>query len=81
MLPVLADCSHIWRARETICEFYSLLANWPELNVDSAMELLDGRYQDCCIRTSAVKQLDEKLDDDQMQLYLLQLVQVVYRVV
>uniref|UniRef100_A0A914CZ90 Uncharacterized protein n=1 Tax=Acrobeloides nanus TaxID=290746 RepID=A0A914CZ90_9BILA len=77
MLPVLADCPYIWKERETICEFYSLLANWPELNVDSAMELLDGRYPDCVVRATAVNKLDEKLGDDQMQLYLLPLIQAI----
>lgn len=76
MLPILADCPLIWRERETICEFYALLPNWPNLKVDGAMELLDGRYSDCCVRAAAVRLLDEKLVDDQMQLYLLQLVQV-----
>lgn len=31
MLVVLANCSVVWRERETICEFYRLLRDWPRL--------------------------------------------------
>ncbi|KAF7638027.1 hypothetical protein Mgra_00002480 [Meloidogyne graminicola] len=76
-LPVLADCALIWQTRETTSEFYRLLAKWPPLYVDTAIELLDGRYVDRRVRTLAVKNLDEALDDDQLQLYLLILVQAI----
>jgi hypothetical protein len=76
MLPVLADCALIWRDRETTCEFYHLLSEWPQLQVDTAIELLDGRYVDGRLRAMAVKHLDAALDNDQLHLYLLILVQV-----
>uniref|UniRef100_A0A1I8AW80 Phosphatidylinositol 3-kinase n=1 Tax=Meloidogyne hapla TaxID=6305 RepID=A0A1I8AW80_MELHA len=66
MLPVLADCAIIWRTPK-----------WPPLYVDTAIELLDGRYVDRRVRTLAVKHLDDALDDDQLQLYLLILVQAI----
>ena len=76
MLPVLADCSLIWCDRETTSEFYHLLLEWPQLQVDTAIELLDGRYVDGRLRALAVQHIDAALDDDQLQLYLLILVQV-----
>lgn len=93
MLVVLADCSIIWRERETICEFYHLLKNWPPLQVnflvflsflnvvlqiDTAIELLDSRYVDRKVRNLAVRNLDQSLDDYQLQLYLLILIQVLF---
>ena len=77
MLVVLADCSIVWKERENICEFYNLLKEWPNLAVDTAIELLDGRYVDGILRAMAVKHLDRALDDDQLQLYLLILIQAV----
>lgn len=75
MLPVLADCALISRDRETTSEFYHLLSGWPQLQVDTAIELLDGRYVDGRLRAMAVQHLDTALDDDQLQLYLLILIQ------
>ncbi|KAL3117853.1 hypothetical protein niasHT_006285 [Heterodera trifolii] len=45
------------------------------LVVDTACELLDGRYVDAKLRAMAVHHLDNALNDDQLQLYLLILVQ------
>ncbi|KAI3415984.1 hypothetical protein GPALN_005542 [Globodera pallida] len=77
MLPVLADCALLWRDRESSSEFYALLAEWPPLQVDTACELLDGRYVDAKLRAMAVHHLDNALNDDQLQLYLLILVQAI----
>uniref|UniRef100_A0A915DFE0 Uncharacterized protein n=1 Tax=Ditylenchus dipsaci TaxID=166011 RepID=A0A915DFE0_9BILA len=77
MLVVLADCALIWKGRDTIYEFYGLIRDWPALRVDTAIELLDGRYVDGALRALAVEHLDEALNDDQLQLYLLVLIQAV----
>ncbi|KAL3097841.1 hypothetical protein niasHS_000576 [Heterodera schachtii] len=45
--------------------------------VDTACELLDGRYVDAKLRAMAVHHLDNALNDDQLQLYLLILVQAI----
>jgi len=79
MLPVLADCPLIWSDRETTSEFYHLLSLWPSLRVDTAIELLDGRYVDRRLRAMAVEHLNSALDDDQLQLYLLILVGNFYK--
>jgi hypothetical protein len=75
MLPILADCAAIWAERERICELYHLLDHWPPLHVETAIELLDARYVDRRLRRFAVEQLDAALNNDQLQLYLLVLVQ------
>jgi hypothetical protein len=76
MVLVLADCPIIYRERETLCEFYTLLNDWPQLFVDTALELLDVRFPDRYVRAFAVRHLDKCLDNDQLLIYLLPLVQV-----
>lgn len=75
-LVVLAECSIVWCDRERTCEFYALLDDWPDLRIETAIELLDGKYVDRRVRQLAVEHLDRALNDDQFQLYLLVLVQV-----
>ncbi|KAI1712929.1 phosphatidylinositol 3- and 4-kinase domain-containing protein [Ditylenchus destructor] len=77
MILVLADCAVVWQEREKICEFYNLLRSWPSLNVDTAVELLDGRYVDLRLRAMAIEHLDNSLNDDQLRLYLLVLIQAI----
>lgn len=77
LVIVLADCSIIYKTRETLCEFYMLLKNWPQINVDTAVEMLDTRFRDCYVREFAVRRLDQGTDNDQIRLYLLPLVQVI----
>jgi phosphatidylinositol-4,5-bisphosphate 3-kinase catalytic subunit alpha/beta/delta len=57
-----------------VCEVTSLLQNWPKLPVEKALELLDYAYADQTVRSFAVECLKDVSDDD-LSLYLLQLVQ------
>lgn len=66
----------IYKEREYLCEFYTLLNDWPQLYIDTAMELLDVRFVDRYVRAFAVRHLDKTLDNDQMLIYMLPLVQV-----
>jgi hypothetical protein len=66
----------IYKEREYLCEFYTLLNDWPQLYVDTAMELLDVRFPDRYVRAFAIRHLDKCLDNDQLLIYLLPLVQV-----
>lgn len=75
-IVVLADCACIWREREKTCEFYAMLNEWPELRVETAIELLDGRYVDSRIRELAVKNLERALNNEELRLHLLALIQV-----
>ncbi|KAJ6633486.1 Phosphatidylinositol 4,5-bisphosphate 3-kinase catalytic subunit beta isoform, partial [Pseudolycoriella hygida] len=56
-LPCLLHCVQ-WNNRDEVSEMRSILTQWPDLNVEHAMELLDYA-------------------DEQLQLYLLQLVQAI----
>lgn len=51
-----------------------LLAQWTEIDVDDALELLGPGFENISVRAYAVDRL-HKADDDELQLYLLQLVQ------
>ena len=75
MLPIIIDLPFIWKTRELFCELYGALTEWPLIQVDAAMEILDGRCCDTWIRDAAVDRIDRALDNDQLQLYLLPLVQ------
>lgn len=76
---VLADCAIIWRDREKTCEFYAMLNQWPELHVETAIELLDKRFVDNSIRELAVKNLDRALNNEELHLHLLALIQVMIK--
>lgn len=52
----------------------ALLQNWTEIDVDDALELLGQDVLNSSVRAYAVDRL-RKADDDELQLYLLQLVQ------
>ncbi|KAK7202392.1 kinase-like domain-containing protein [Myxozyma melibiosi] len=51
-----------------------LLTKWIEIDVDDALELLGPSFKNPAVRSYAVDRL-RKADDDELQLYLLQLVQ------
>jgi phosphatidylinositol-4,5-bisphosphate 3-kinase len=65
-----------WNSREDIAEMYYLVKEWPILEPEKAMELLDYLYADQLVRKFAVECLAARLDDSDLQKYLLQLVQV-----
>ncbi|ETO25978.1 phosphatidylinositol-4,5-diphosphate 3-kinase, partial [Reticulomyxa filosa] len=64
-----------WTSRLHIAEAHKYLRVWRKpLYLADALELLDYRYADTCVRELAVKWLDE-MHDSELQQYLLQLVQ------
>ncbi|XP_071510184.1 phosphatidylinositol 4,5-bisphosphate 3-kinase catalytic subunit alpha isoform-like [Diadema antillarum] len=65
-----------WNSREDVAQLYILLKDWPDMDVETALGLLDCSYADLGVRTEAVNCLDRILSDEQLSLYLLQLVQV-----
>ncbi|XP_072040805.1 phosphatidylinositol 4,5-bisphosphate 3-kinase catalytic subunit beta isoform-like isoform X2 [Amphiura filiformis] len=72
-LPRLLQCVQ-WDNSSSVAQMQGLLQNWPELKPEEAMELLDYRYADKNVRKFAVMCL-EKLTDEELSQYLLQLVQ------
>lgn len=72
-LPCLLYCVE-WNNRNEVAEITALLQEWPVLKVERALELLDYAYADQYVRRYAVKCL-RKIQDDELLLYLLQLVQ------
>ncbi|XP_018318828.1 phosphatidylinositol 4,5-bisphosphate 3-kinase catalytic subunit delta isoform [Agrilus planipennis] len=73
ILPKLLLCID-WDDKKVFCEVYALLKDWPHLPVEKALELLDYAYSDQEVRRFAVKCLSN-LSDEDLLLYLLQLVQ------
>lgn len=76
-LPCLLYCVE-WNDRGQVSEVVSLLDEWPQdkMSVERTLELLDYAYADNYVRSFAVKCL-EKIKDEDLQLYLLQLVQAI----
>ncbi|XP_062699657.1 phosphatidylinositol 4,5-bisphosphate 3-kinase catalytic subunit beta isoform-like [Aedes albopictus] len=72
-LPCLLYCVE-WNDRNEVAEIVSLLQEWPILPVERALELLDYAYADQYVRRYAVNCL-RTIQDDELLLYLLQLVQ------
>ncbi|XP_053678088.1 phosphatidylinositol 4,5-bisphosphate 3-kinase catalytic subunit delta isoform [Anopheles nili] len=72
-LPCLLYCVE-WNNRDEVSEIVSLLQEWPKLLVERALELLDYAYADKYVRRYAVDCL-RTMQDDELLLYLLQLVQ------
>lgn len=72
-LPCLLHCVE-WNNRNEVAEITSLLQQWPILPVERALELLDYAYAEQYVRRHAVKCL-RTVQDDELLLYLLQLVQ------
>lgn len=55
---------------------YTLLNDWSDLKPHVAIELLNAAYFDIEVRRFAVKCLSKYMKDEDIQSYLLQLVQV-----
>ena len=55
---------------------YCLLKEWPLIEPESALELLDWNFPDPMVREFALRCLVQGLSDDKLSQYLLQLVQV-----
>ncbi|XP_030842909.1 phosphatidylinositol 4,5-bisphosphate 3-kinase catalytic subunit alpha isoform [Strongylocentrotus purpuratus] len=64
-----------WYSREDVSQLYVLLKDWPDMDAETALGLLDCSYADLGVRTEAVNCLD-RMSDEQVTQYLLQLVQV-----
>uniref|UniRef100_H2YGB1 Uncharacterized protein n=1 Tax=Ciona savignyi TaxID=51511 RepID=H2YGB1_CIOSA len=70
---VLASAN--WSSYKSVAMVQAMLNSWKPLSPEHAMELLDSQYADEHVRDFAVKCL-ESLRDDELQQYLMQLVQV-----
>lgn len=64
-----------WNDRKQVLLMYRMLDRWEQPGPVEALELLDAKFPDPKVRAAAVASL-ENLDDDELQLYLLQLTQV-----
>ncbi|XP_065339767.1 phosphatidylinositol 4,5-bisphosphate 3-kinase catalytic subunit beta isoform [Cloeon dipterum] len=73
MLPKLLDCLE-WNDRQQVADAISLVKQWPILPAEKALELLDYAYADQTVRSYAVECIS-KVSDEELSLYLLQLVQ------
>ena len=63
-----------WNSPNEIKQMTDLIPKWAEIDVDSALELLGPSFDNPVVRAYAVDRL-RKAGDDELQLYLLQLVQ------
>nr|CAH0099295.1 unnamed protein product [Daphnia galeata] len=73
LLPKLLLCIE-WNDYKETAEMLSLLPNWPKLPPARALELLDFAYADAGVRSFAIECV-RQVSDDELLLYLLQLVQ------
>ena len=74
LLPRVVDCVDYSDPKQ-VKELHSILRRWPILPVERALELLDYAYPDQVVRRFAVSCLRENATDNDVLLYLLQLVQ------
>lgn len=76
-LPCLLFCIE-WNNRDDVSEMTRILKKWPrnKMSMERTLELLDYAYADPSVRRFAVQGLDLIKDED-LQLYLLQLVQAI----
>lgn len=74
-LPCLLYCVE-WNNRNEVSEITRLLQKWPPIPIERALELLDYAYADQSVRRYAVNCL-RNVDDEELLLYLLQLVQAI----
>ncbi|XP_076265386.1 phosphatidylinositol 4,5-bisphosphate 3-kinase catalytic subunit delta isoform-like isoform X2 [Rhynchophorus ferrugineus] len=65
-----------WDKREDVSQITLLVRDWPKLPLEKALELLDYAYADPHVRGFAVECLKDMSDED-LLLYLLQLVQAI----
>lgn len=63
-----------WKNDREARQAAPLLGKWAEIGVDDALELLGPQFDHPVVRSYAVERL-KKADDEELQLYLLQLVQ------
>lgn len=63
-----------WNNHKTVAQVLTLLQDWPKLTPEKALELLDYAYADSMVRQFAIECL-KGISDDELLLYLLQLVQ------
>ncbi|KAK9476575.1 kinase-like domain-containing protein [Lipomyces japonicus] len=63
-----------WEDSREAKQAIELLSKWIEIDVDDALELLGPTFKNSTVRSYAVDRL-RKADDEELQLYLLQLVQ------
>jgi phosphatidylinositol 3-kinase len=63
-----------WKSPREARQAAPLLEKWAEIDVDDALELLGPHFDHPVVRSYAVERL-KKADDEELQLYLLQLVQ------
>lgn len=73
LLTKLLHCVE-WNDHREVAEATALVQQWPKLPVEKALELLDYAYADQTVRSFAVRCLVDVSDED-LSLYLLQLVQ------
>ncbi|KAG1457426.1 hypothetical protein G6F56_006606 [Rhizopus delemar] len=64
----------VWTDATEVRQAVDILPLWVDIDVDDALELLGKEFQNRTVRSYAVQQL-KKADDDDLLLYLLQLVQ------
>ncbi|KAI9341366.1 kinase-like domain-containing protein [Obelidium mucronatum] len=64
----------VWNDTVESRQAVELLNGWVDINTEDALELLGQAFENKSVRTYAVNQL-RKADDEELQLYLLQLVQ------
>lgn len=74
-LPRLLDAID-WKSRSQLSQLYVLLDEWGQVSLETALRLLNTRYEDSYVRQHAVKWLNECLSDEMLSCYLLQFVQV-----
>ncbi|XP_075148602.1 phosphatidylinositol 3-kinase 92E [Haematobia irritans] len=72
-LSILLHCVN-WNKRDEVAEMWYLLNEWPTISVERSLELLDYAYPDPAVRNFAIRCL-RNLRDEELLLYLLQLVQ------
>jgi phosphatidylinositol 3-kinase len=63
-----------WKSTREARQAAPLLDKWAEIDIDDALELLGPHFDHPVVRSYAVERL-KKADDEELQLYLLQLVQ------
>lgn len=73
-LPKFLRCVD-WADLDQVTEVHRLIRIWRPITLEVALELLDYHIADEKVRSLAVKRL-EKLDNDELLCFLLQLVQV-----
>lgn len=65
-----------WSNKTDLIEIYSLLFKWPLIKPIQAMELLSSSYADLEVRSFASRSMEKYMKDEELEYYLLQLVQV-----